>query len=69
LDESNILRFLGLLNDFKDQTQFVLITHNKKTVGVADMVYGVTMEESGVSKMVSVRLTKNEEKDKLVAVS
>lgn len=69
LDESNILRFLGLLNDFKEQTQFVLITHNKKTVGVADMVYGVTMEESGVSKMVSVRLTKNEEKDKLVAVS
>lgn len=69
LDESNIIRFLGLLNEFKQQTQFVLITHNKKTVGVADMVYGVTMEESGVSKMVSVRLTKNEEKDKLVAVN
>lgn len=59
LDESNILRFLSLLEDFKQQTQFILITHNKRTIGVADVIYGVTMEESGVSKLVSIRMAKD----------
>ncbi|MBI1871455.1 MAG: chromosome segregation protein SMC [Chlamydiae bacterium] len=63
LDESNIIRFLSLLDEFKAQTQFVLITHNKKTIGVADIVYGVTMEESGVSKLVSIRLPKSNKEE------
>jgi chromosome segregation protein len=69
LDESNILRFLSLLEDFKTQTQFILITHNKRTVSVADLVYGVTMEESGVSKMVSIRLARSESADKVLVAS
>ena len=55
LDESNIDRFNIMLNDFLAQSQFVLITHNKRTMQCADVLYGVTMEEPGVSKRVSVR--------------
>ncbi len=55
LDESNIDRFNNMLNDFLAQSQFVLITHNKRTMQRADVLYGVTMEEPGVSKRVSVR--------------
>ncbi len=56
LDESNIGRFIRLLQDFKDQTQFVVITHNPRTIEAADWIYGVTMEEPGVSTIVGVRL-------------
>jgi chromosome segregation protein len=69
LDESNILRFLSMLDEFKIQTQFILISHNKRTVSVADAVYGVTMEESGVSKIISIRLARSEDRDKVLAAS
>jgi len=55
LDEANIGRFIGVLREFLSFTQFVVVTHSKKTMGGADTLYGVTMEESGVSKRVSVR--------------
>ena len=55
LDEANIGRFIGVLRDFLSFTQFVVVTHSKKTMSGADTLYGVTMEESGVSKHVSVR--------------
>ncbi|CAN5557977.1 chromosome segregation protein SMC [soil metagenome] len=61
LDESNISRFIKILDRFVDQSQFVVITHNKRTISRADMLYGVTMEEHGVSKLVSVKFTSREE--------
>jgi chromosome segregation protein len=57
LDESNIERFLRIVRDFQQNTQFVLITHNKRSMEIGDLLYGVTMEEPGVSKLVSVDLT------------
>ena len=56
LDENNIGRFIRLLQEFKDQTQFVLITHNPRSIEAADWIYGVTMEEPGVSTIVGVQL-------------
>ena len=56
LDDSNIGRFIRLLQGFKAQTQFVVITHNPRTIAAADWIYGVTMEEPGVSSIVGVRL-------------
>jgi chromosome segregation protein len=56
LDESNINRFIKILQRFVQQSQFVVITHNKRTISIADILYGVTMEERGVSKFVSLRL-------------
>jgi chromosome segregation protein len=61
LDESNISRFIRILDRFVDQSQFVVITHNKRTISRADMLYGVTMQEHGVSKIVSVKFTSREE--------
>ncbi|MFH1067597.1 MAG: chromosome segregation protein SMC, partial [bacterium] len=61
LDESNILRFVRMLQQFVSQSQFVVITHNKRTISAADILYGVTMEEQGVSKIVSVKLTRKGE--------
>ena len=55
LDDANIGRFVRMLEGMKEQTQFVLITHSRKTMEIADQLYGVTMEEPGVSKLVSVR--------------
>jgi chromosome segregation protein len=55
LDEANIGRFIAVLREFLSFTQFVVVTHSKKTMSGADTLYGVTMEESGVSKRVSVR--------------
>ncbi len=56
LDESNIYRFIRLLQEFKNQTQFIVITHNARTIEAADWIYGVTMEEPGVSRIVGVQL-------------
>lgn len=61
LDESNISRFVKILDRFVSQSQFVVITHNKRTISRADMLYGVTMEEHGVSKLVSVKFTHKKE--------
>jgi chromosome segregation protein len=57
LDDANIGRFVRMLEGLKEQTQFVLITHSRKTMEIADQLYGVTMEEPGVSKLVSVRFS------------
>jgi chromosome segregation protein len=56
LDDANIGRFVDMLQGMQDHTQFVLITHNRKTMEIADRLYGVTMEEPGVSKLISVQL-------------
>ena len=56
LDDTNVRRFTVLLDDFLENTQFIIITHNKATMGQADMLYGITMEERGVSKRVAVSL-------------
>ena len=56
LDDANVLRFVNLIRDLSSQTQFLMVTHNKKTMEAATCLYGVTMEDPGVSRMVSVRL-------------
>jgi chromosome segregation protein len=61
LDESNVGRFTNMLMEFGDSSQFIVITHNKKTVACAGTLLGVTMEENGVSKVVSIRLGGREE--------
>ena len=55
LDDINIGRFTDALNDFSDKTQFIVVTHNKRTMEAAGTMYGVTMEEEGISKLVSVK--------------
>jgi chromosome segregation protein len=56
LDEANIGRFIGMLQTFKERTQFVVITHHPRTMEAADWLYGVTMEEPGISSIVGVKL-------------
>ncbi|MDD2489913.1 MAG: AAA family ATPase [Bacilli bacterium] len=56
LDENNVIGFSNFLKEFKEQTQFIVITHKKKTMEYVDVLYGITMQESGVSKLVSVKL-------------
>ena len=61
LDESNIGRFARILNDFLKTSQFIVITHSKKTMQMANILYGITMQEKGVSKIVSVKLTESDQ--------
>lgn len=62
LDDANIDKFINLLRSFSKDTQFIIVTHNKKTMEAADTLYGVTMEEEGVSKIVSVRFKQEVER-------
>ena len=55
LDDANIGRFVNLLKKFSEQTQFIVVTHNKRTMEAADLLYGVTQQERGVSTIVSVK--------------
>jgi chromosome segregation protein len=61
LDEANVVRFVKILQRFLGRSQFVIITHNKRTIAMADILYGVTMQEHGVSKIVSVKFHKEAE--------
>ena len=61
LDEANVAGFGEYLSNYKDKTQFLIITHKKKTMEYANTLYGITMQESGVSKLVSVKLEQHEE--------
>jgi chromosome segregation protein len=62
LDESNISRFLKMLDNFIDNSQFIIVTHNKRTMSRADVIYGVSMQEFGISKPVGVRMSVEEKK-------
>jgi chromosome segregation protein len=55
LDEANVSRFTAVLKDFLDRSQFIIITHSKRTMACADMLYGITMQESGISRRIAVR--------------
>lgn len=60
LDEANVIRFVNLLREFSRTSQFIVITHNKKTVAGADTLLGVTMEESGITKAIAIRLERHD---------
>ena len=55
LDESNSMRFSKILNELKKHTQFIVVTHNRETMRQSDVLYGVTMQEDGVSKLLSLK--------------
>jgi chromosome segregation protein len=59
LDDANVNRYADYLDNFTESTQFVVITHRKGTMEAADILYGVTMQEQGVSKLVSVKFDEN----------
>jgi chromosome segregation protein len=69
LDETNVGRFAKLIHDMSANTQFVVITHSKRTMAQADVIYGVTMQEPGVSKIVSVNLNRRDSNDNRRAVA
>ncbi len=60
LDEQNIQRFIKMLREFSKSTQFIIVTHNKKTMNISESIYGVTMEDPGVSKLVSIKMDRIE---------
>ena len=62
LDEANVRRFTRMLRTFSDKTQFLVITHNKETMQAVDVIYGITMQKTGISKPISIRL---EDEDKI----
>ena len=63
LDEANVIRLVELVRDLTDRSQFIMITHNKRTMSMADVLFGVTMQEPGVSKLVGVKIRKDETRD------
>ncbi len=69
LDDANIHRFLKLIKTFSDQTQFIIITHNKITMEASDNMYGITMEQPGISKVVSVRFQEEPQNGDLIDTS
>lgn len=69
LDETNVGRFAKLIDDMSHTTQFIVITHSKRTMAQADIIYGVTMQEPGVSKIVSVNLARRRDSDGRRAVA
>ncbi|MFA5356947.1 MAG: AAA family ATPase [Candidatus Omnitrophota bacterium] len=72
LDEANVDRFGRMVQEFIRDSQFIVITHNKKTIANADVMYGITMQESGVSKIVSVKFSENravKDKEPVAALS
>jgi len=64
LDEANVDRFSRILQEFSKTSQFIVVTHNKKTIANANVMYGITMQNSGVSKIVSVKFAENKQKEK-----
>ena len=67
LDDANIDRFLQLIRRFSDRAQFIIVTHQKRTMDAADVLYGVSMGERGVTKVISRRLSHAEEQPELAA--
>ncbi len=63
LDDANVTRFTNLIQQMSEQTQFIVITHNKHTMQTANTLYGITMEEAGVSQVVSVKFPGQENGD------
>ena len=60
LDEPNILRYTKYLKSLTDKTQFIIISHRKTTMEIADSLYGITMEDEGISKVISLKINKEE---------
>ncbi|HEY3378157.1 MAG TPA: chromosome segregation protein SMC [Armatimonadota bacterium] len=69
LDEANVGRYTDVLRDFSQDTQFLTVTHNKGTMEASDVLYGVTMEKAGVSKIVSVRLSEAQHRDRQLTLA
>ena len=69
LDDGNIGRFVNVLREFQQNTQFIMITHRKPTMAVTDVLYGVTMEESGISRRLSLRFEDVDEQGNFVAAA
>src|SRR5439155_19814140 len=67
LDEANVARYNEMVRSMTDRSQFILITHIKRTMQMVDVLYGVTMQESGVSRLVSVKLNDAVERKKPAA--
>ena len=60
LDDANVRRFADYLKRFSDNTQFIIVTHRKGSMEAADTLYGITMQEQGVSKLISVKFTETD---------
>jgi chromosome segregation protein len=69
LDEANTARLTGVLREFLDRSQFIIITHAKRTMAAADVLYGVTMQESGVSKRIAVKFEDWPEEERRIAAA
>jgi chromosome segregation protein len=69
LDDANIGRFVNVLREFQQNTQFIMITHRKPTMAVTDVLYGVTMEESGISRRLSLRFEDVDEHGNFIAAA